>query len=200
MIRQLEPPSNPFATRFVRPGALPFRFPGGQSRETIRRRLEQAQWCGQIVGKHGSGKTTLLRTLDDQWAGWGRIAVTVTLRDQQRRLPIALVEANSWTTKTQVIVDGYEQLCWTSRCWLSWRRRRTGCGLLVTTHGDMRLPTIFRTHTTQDLACNLVRELTWDRRDASLGKYPSQPEILRAFERSDGNMRETLFLLFDLCS
>ncbi len=196
MIRQLEPPSNPFATRFVRPGALPFRLPEGQSWEAFRRRLEHAQWCGKIVGKHGSGKTTLLRSLDDRWASWGRNAVTVTLRDQQRRLPITFVETNSWTTKTQVIVDGFEQLCWTSRCWLSWRCRRTGCGLLVTTHGDMRLPTIFRTNMTKDLACSLVHELTWD---ASLGQIPSQSDIFRAFEQSRGNMRETLFLLFDLC-
>ena len=200
MIRQLEPPSNPFATRFVRPGAIPFRFPGGQSLETFRRRLEDARWCGQIVGKHGSGKTTLLRTLDDHWAGWGRKAVTVTLRDQQRHLPIDLVEINAWTSKTQVIVDGHEQLCWISRCWLSWRCRRAGCGLLVTTHDDLRLPTIFRTNPTKDLACDLVRELTQDRGDRSLGQYPSRPNILRAFDQSGGNLREMLFLLYDLCS
>lgn len=194
MIRQLEPPSNPFATRFVRPGAIPYRFPSGQSLEMFRRRLRDAQWMGQIVGKHGSGKTTLLRTLDNHWSSWGRKAVTVTLRDQQRFLPIALLEANSWTSKTQVIVDGHEQLGWISRCWLSWQCRRTGCGLLVTTHDDQPFPTIFRTNTSKDLAGTLVRDLTRDRWDA-----PTQGDILRAFEQSGGNLREMLFLLYNLC-
>jgi energy-coupling factor transporter ATP-binding protein EcfA2 len=58
--------SNPFATRFVRPGSLEYRFREVKDSATefadIVRRLDQDR-IGLIVGPHGSGKTTLLHSL-----------------------------------------------------------------------------------------------------------------------------------------
>lgn len=79
-------PSNPFCTRFVRPGAIRYRFPteengvgknrtekhregehGGRHNElaemeSICRQLHSSR-AGLIIGPHGSGKSTLLHTL-----------------------------------------------------------------------------------------------------------------------------------------
>ncbi len=57
---------NPFATRAIRAGALPYWDPGQQQTD-IDRRFAQAGFRGAIVGPHGSGKTTLLWSLADRW-------------------------------------------------------------------------------------------------------------------------------------
>src|SRR3989442_1545921 len=46
--------SNPFSTRFIRPGVIPFVFADGQSPETLVEQLRQHHWWGQIIGPHGS--------------------------------------------------------------------------------------------------------------------------------------------------
>ncbi len=55
--------SNPFCSRFVRPGAIGYHFPAGESVESIVERLHACQWRGALVGPHGSGKSTLLHAL-----------------------------------------------------------------------------------------------------------------------------------------
>ncbi|TWU48491.1 hypothetical protein Poly51_43890 [Rubripirellula tenax] len=73
--------SNPFCTRFVRPGALAYRFDCGSKDgvksdvradntdedafDSIVRYLKSSR-VGLIVGPHGSGKSTLLASLDDR--------------------------------------------------------------------------------------------------------------------------------------
>ena len=54
---------NPFSTRFVRPGAIPFVDDTGLIDRTIEcwRKSEQ---IGQIVGPHGSGKTVLTLSIE----------------------------------------------------------------------------------------------------------------------------------------
>ena len=55
--------ANPFATRHVRPGAIPFHFPAETSAAQLVARLRELNWRGAIVGPHGSGKSTLLVAL-----------------------------------------------------------------------------------------------------------------------------------------
>src|SRR5581483_12050635 len=57
------PRVNPFSTRFIQPGAIPFHFPTPDGLAAIVRRLEGAGGRGQIIGPHGSGKSTLLAAL-----------------------------------------------------------------------------------------------------------------------------------------
>ena len=51
--------SNPFSTRFIRPGAIEYLFAPGQTADSLIDRLRHNQWRGQIIGPHGSGKSTL---------------------------------------------------------------------------------------------------------------------------------------------
>lgn len=58
------PVSNPFSTRFIRPGATTYRFPTGVSAHTLADQFfRQHLGRAAIVGPHGSGKTSLLYAL-----------------------------------------------------------------------------------------------------------------------------------------
>src|SRR5687767_3485333 len=100
--------SNPFATRFTRPGALEFLFAGDESIGGLVSKLSANCWRGQIIGPHGSGKSTLLAALLPALETAGRRVIQLDARGPFA-LPAALDSA------TIVVVDGYEQLSWWSR-------------------------------------------------------------------------------------
>src|SRR5437016_5663581 len=79
--------TNPFSTRFVRPGALPFRFSAGQTAASLVARLHELHWRAQIVGPHGTGKSTLLAALLPEIEAAGQQVRAIALHDGQRSLP-----------------------------------------------------------------------------------------------------------------
>ena len=95
---------NPFATRHVRPGAIPYCFPAGVDARQLVERLAAAGWRGQIVGPHGSGKSTLLATLLRTIEQGGRRPLLIALHDGQRRLPERLERMPNLDERS-VIVD-----------------------------------------------------------------------------------------------
>ncbi len=184
---------NPFCTRRVRPGAIPFIFPPGQNAETLVERLRQAGWRGEIVGPHGSGKSTLLAALTAAIKRAGRRTVLIALHDGQRRLPLDLQGDPRLDPSTVLIVDGYEQLgCW-SRLMLKRFCRRRGVGLLATAHDSVGLSTLCRTVATPELAQRIVGELMGGR------EPPFTPEeVSDCLSLHGGDLREMLFNLYDL--
>jgi hypothetical protein len=185
--------TNPFATRWTRPGAIPFDFGGRCSIDDLVHRLAENDWRGSIVGPHGSGKSTLARTLIPALEAEGRIAVLITLHDGERRLPIALRQLDRQGDKLVVVTDGYEQLGRLSRWRLIGHCRRRGYGLLVTAHGNCGLPAIFRTE--PDLA---TIERVVEHSLPPHGGRIYQADLERAWRRHAGNVREFLFDLYDL--
>ena len=184
--------SNPFATRFTRPGAIEFLFPDGESAQTLVDRLREHAWQGEIVGPHGAGKSTLLATLVEPLTSTGRSVVLSTLHQGETSLPKRLDDWRSWSTATQVIVDGYEQLTWWSRRQLARRVREKRAGLLVTSHAPTGLPTLMVVAPRLDAAQRVVRRLVPD------ANAITRDDVARAFRDCDGNIREMLFQLFDL--
>lgn len=185
--------TNPFATRFVRPGALEFVLPSGESLEGLVDKLDLSGWHGQILGPHGTGKSTLLQALQPLLEARLRELVWFTQNNGQRSLAVTDAEAARWHAQTLVIVDGYEQLSWLAKRWLTSVCERHGSGLLVTTHTDMGLPTIFATQPSVELACEVVAQLT------SLGEgLISVEDVSHCYQAHAGNVRETLFALYDL--
>jgi len=184
-------PSNPFSTRFIRPGAIPFVFPEGQSAQSLVELLAANGWCGQIIGPHGSGKSTLLATLIPALAAAGRRAVHIALHQREHRLP--RIERSTLGTDTQLVIDGYEQLSWWARRRVKAMCLRHGAGLLVTAHSDMGLPLIFQTQPSRQLAQTIVEKIL----PADSARL-SADDIHRAFEATGGNLRETLFRLYDV--
>jgi hypothetical protein len=185
--------SNPFSTRFTRPGALPYLLPPGVDWAQLPIRLRDQAWMGQIVGPHGTGKSSFLVALLPALAAAGRQCVEAQLHGGQRRLPPGL-DSRRWTADTQLVVDGYEQL----NRWARWRLRRAiarcGGGLLVTTHSSVGLPTLWTTEPSSELLAALVARLLGQ---ASLGAC-QRAVVERLFARSRGNLREALFDLYDL--
>jgi predicted ATPase len=184
--------SNPFATRFTRPGAIEYAFPEGQDAKKLRARLEANGWWGQIVGPHGSGKSTLLHTLVAELEARGRTVVWFEQTQGERSLAATDEETLAWNATTQVIVDGYEQLGWLARRWLQRMCRRQRAGLLVTAHEDVRLPHLWATAPDEQLVQQLVTLLQGDHAAVSAA------DVSRCYQEHAGNVRETLFALYDL--
>ena len=92
-----------------------------------------------------------------------------------------------------VIVDGYEQLGW----WSRWRLRRccrhASAGLLVTSHHEISLPVIYRTEPSLAIVEQLTRQLL-----VSGLPLITPDDVARAFDHCQGDVRETLFALYDL--
>ena len=207
--------TNPFSTHRVRPGSLHFRFAPHDAIDPLMQELHQHRWRGQIVGPHGSGKTTLLRTLDAHWRHQARDPVTVTLHDRQRAMP--RLPWTDFDDATQLIVDGYEQLSRLERWRLVHRCRARRCGLLVTSHQQQKnLPVLYQTQTTLELVDEIVRALldtaTHIEFDQPLRDFlgcnrnrHTQPPgnacgpslVETRFAESQGDVRETLMLLYD---
>jgi len=183
--------TNPFATRFIRPGAMPFLFLDGDSAEAILSRLKQQNWWGQILGQHGSGKSTLLATLGPLFKAAGRNVVALKVGPGERRLP--QIDRKTVSPATQIVIDGYEQLS----CWSKWKVRRlarsAGAGLLVTAHQDVGLPTLYETNPSEAVALAVAARLL---AEENMQFPPS--EITGAYQAAKGNVRETLFKLYDV--
>lgn len=183
---------NPFATRYTRPGAVPFFFPPGADAKQLVARLRSNDWWGEIVGPHGSGKSTLLCALIPEMNHAGRRTRLIALHDGQRRLGVDLGREIARESNAVVIVDGYEQLSLASRIRLKRFCRRRRCGLVVTSHRPTGLPLLFRTTTSPKLAEEIVRYL--------LGGHAALLDAAtldRCFARHGGDLRETLFELYD---
>lgn len=184
---------NPFATRWTRPGAMPYFFAAGDSAAGVVDRLQAAGWRGQVVGPHGSGKSSLVAALAAELERRGRRVVSIALCDGQRTLGVDLRCATLPGVPTQIVVDGYEQL---SR-WSRWRLhaccRRRDWGLLVTTHRATGLATVAELAPSLALAQGLVSYLT-----ASSPSPVAPADVAEAYAAHGGNLREMLFSLYDL--
>lgn len=183
--------SNPFATCWTRPEALPFVFSPGQSAPQLVAALAAANWRGEIVGPHGSGKSTLLKTLQPHLVAAGRSFTAFTLRKAQRRLPWNQLGASLASLRPLVIVDGYEQLSLLARARLHWRCRRASAGLLITSHRATGLPRLATLAPSLELAKRLVAELT--RRVAS---PVTESDVAAAYASHGSNLRALFFDLY----
>ena len=192
-LRSADVAGNPFATRWVRPGALPFLFGPRQSAAQFVEQLRAYNWRGQIVGPHGSGKSTLLHALRPGLERAGREIVTFSLAGGQQSLDVLAAQRREWTTATLVVVDGFEQLsCW-NRLRVKRQCLRAGAGLLVTTHRDVGLPTIVETAVKLETAQAIAAQLLTGREG-----LVTPADVAERFAKHGGNLRETLFELYDL--
>ncbi len=185
---------NPFSTRHVQPGAIPYQFPEGTTPPQLIDQLRRRNWWGQILGPHGSGKTTLLLALLPALQEAGRQVQRFTLRAGQRRLDVPPNLKHRWNATTQLVIDGYEQLSWLSRRRLQGQCRGHSVGLLVTTHRPIGLPTLLHVRPDCETATRLALRLT--RHAPGL---IDERDVRRCFAQQAGNIREVFFSLYDLC-
>jgi energy-coupling factor transporter ATP-binding protein EcfA2 len=186
------PVENPFCTRRIRPGSLPYLFSPDSSWEAILSRLRNAGSHGEIIGPHGSGKSTLLAGLIPLLEAEDWHTHRIDLHDGERRLPVDLRKIPTNEKRFVLIVDGYEQLSRLSRFQVKWHCRRHGWGLIVTAHSPTGLPELFSTEASLEQANRVVGELLKN------SEYTISPKaISECYVRCQGNLREMLFELYD---
>jgi energy-coupling factor transporter ATP-binding protein EcfA2 len=189
---------NPFITQRTRPGALEFLFLSDQtdvaSLDELVTRWHAQQRRGAIVGPHGSGKSTLLASLLKHLSQTGTQILHVELHDGQRHLPQAAREQLRHADRDLLLaIDGYEQLSlWQRLRWGLWALR-TGVGLIVTSHRGTWLPTLCRVRPALATAQAVVAALQTDRTPAITSQ-----DVAEVFTQQRGDLRETLFALYDL--
>jgi energy-coupling factor transporter ATP-binding protein EcfA2 len=184
---------NPFSTTRIRPGALAFQHPPGETLENLVVRLRQSNWRGQIVGPHGSGKSTLLAALLPALEQAGRKPTLISCQGGQRRMPAGFYRRGELhDTAALVVVDGYEQLGRWQRLRLKWYCRRRRAGLLVTTHAPVGLPTLCVTKPDLPLACRLVAQLLGPQQALITAE-----EIGQAYQNHAGDLREMFMEFYD---
>jgi hypothetical protein len=219
-------PVNPFSTRFVRPDCTSYCFADGEDADAVAAATITQLTCrgtAAIIGPHGTGKSTLLHTLVQRLSDvfprvqWIRLSsasdAARELRQWQREQ--AAADGTSPAKTDCLVIDGFEQLPWTSRQRLIWRSRRWAMPgrprdcrtpsrpcLLVTAHRpQLGIRTVYRTG--WDAA--LVKRLTAEKlRDVP---EPTRQEMLRLAEQhaarlqqgraADRNVRDYWFLLYD---
>lgn len=174
--------------------ALSYRLPPEAGDwDTIIAQFEQAKFRGAIVGAHGTGKTTFLLSLQRELEqrGWP-VVMLFTNSERGGVLPGAWVKAiRKADEKTIVIADGYD-VFWRWEKRRLRRRLRPRGGLIVTAHGPVALPTLYRTDASLTLLIDLVRGLY----EQAGAEPPDEQRIRTLLTQSDGNMREVLRQLY----
>jgi hypothetical protein len=203
---------NPFATCWIKPGAIPFRFDENQSAESLVVNLASHSWQGAIIGPHGSGKSTLLESLKPALRTARCRILSTKTRYDQRRLPSEfwnqLHEATArlkcdWpcasaatlpadNMRVLAVIDGFEQLAWLERTRIQRFCRRHGIGLLVTSHRSLGLPTLIRLSPDRTIIDRLVADLC---EEVSTGVTAA--DVAESHACHGSNVREIFFDLYN---
>jgi hypothetical protein len=191
------PGDNPFVTRAIRSGMVPFLFPPGESFQRLVERLREGHWRGQIVGPHGSGKSTLLASLLPEIAEQAGEVAVARLFVGRHRLPSEFQSADRFRRPARgtrvFVIDGYEQL----PAWRRWRLQRrclrAGTGLLVSAHHALAgLPVLYETRATAETAWRVVTQLM-----PPEGTGLTRERVATLLASHAGDVREVLFELYD---
>jgi energy-coupling factor transporter ATP-binding protein EcfA2 len=190
------PVSNPFATRFTRPGCIESRDATGGAIDVgeVRERLRGLGGTAAIVGPHGSGKSTLLVHLAATMEASGEVVSRVRLRSLSD-VPAVWAAIRHSAAGGTACIDSWESIGPVARGLLRVAARASGCGLLVTSHHGAGMPELIRCGTSESLLRSIVRALpghaSWH------GTLIFEADIEAAFASHGGNLRESLYELYD---
>ena len=183
--------SNPFATRYTRPGAVPPLDQAGDPLDVgvVLTALERHRLVA-IVGPHGTGKSTLLAALADRLASERRPAEFVRLR--RRRDGLRLLAAfGRGAADSTLLVDGWERLGWPWSFLAVAIARLHGRRMVVTSHRSSGMAVAARTAGTLPLLTAIVARLP-----AHDGRI-TEADLADAFTRHGENLRDALGDLYD---
>ena len=193
---------NPFATRFIQPGAISYNcFDRGNVTELAKRFLELPSKRGIIIGPHGSGKSTLIASLVAE--------LSIILPDSKiHQLRFStdrpawrslLVSTKQWPHSSIVVLDGYEQLKYWSRFLIERIARTRSISIMATAHQPIRgFEPIWRTSVSESSSRWVVEQLL-----QQAGHPAGVKELLQSDAWSHSraihgeNLRESLFDMYD---
>jgi len=192
--------SNPFCTRFFRPGALPYWDTPQCDVDGLMEQLATYRCWGQIVGDHGSGKSTLVCDIQRhlRTRGYDVLDFVYTADRKPKHVARELVsriqESSAGHNRIQVTLDGFEQLSWYQRRQARSVGRRHGVGLLVTAHRALYgFPVLAQLKLTAELAQRIVHHLVGE----SAAQFLGQLDFAELCSCHKNNMRDILFDLYD---
>ena len=194
--------SNPFSTRFIQPGALPYEFFGQTNANALAQRLLSLRSKrGMIVGPHGSGKSTLVQSLFEPISLLAPAARLHPLRFSSDKVTnrIALRERKNWANGSIVILDGYEQLPFWTRMFVEWMVRGKAATLLVTMHKPrLGFELLWQTTTDNRTAEWVIGQLLPENeREETIVRLMRSPDWTASRMRNGENLRESLFDMYD---
>lgn len=160
--------------------------------EEIFARLDLLDGRAAVVAPHGHGKTTFLEAIDREWRERGLRTHFIRLNEERRGLTRRELESlrKSILPGDAVIADGAEQLNW-----LAWRRFRRAAAeaafLVISTHAEERLPTLYECRVSPSTLQWLVTEIT----EGEEKLDDTDAEAL--FAKHGGNLRDAVRDLYD---
>lgn len=185
-------PSNPFSTRFTRPGSIPPLDASGELVDVtaLADRIPAPGGCGAISAPHGHGKTSLLLAILERVAARGKPTALVRVGSPRDAWRVLAVVART-APHTVVGIDGWDRMWFAVMPAVRLVAICRGASLLVTTHRPGRLPVLARCETSRDLLSAIVDRLP------DHGGLIDATDIDDAFSRHGGNVREALYDLYD---
>lgn len=161
--------------------------------DNLIQKLEAQQFRGAIVGQHGSGKTTLLEGLAKKLLPLNHSVKSLRLNSESPNFsPEFLDKFFSLLNKNDIVLlDGAEQLNFISWQYFKYKVKKAK-GLIITTHKEGQLPTIYNCKTNYQLLNDILFELIGSQ---ATNIKPSSKEL---FDKHQGNIRDVLREYYDI--
>lgn len=205
--------TNPFASRFIRPGAIPYLARDGKSPQFLADQFLQSHSPAlAIVGPHGSGKSTLLHALlpflgtlveidnvasselflPSRREPIGRRIHFFRLHAKQSPSPLIWKSLERACDSDLFVIDGFEQLGWFHAWWVLRRVRKNRSRLLLTCHRPIAgVPSWMETHVDREVESHVLRHLIGDTH------WMDEEAWIASRQRRGQNLRESLMDLYD---
>jgi len=188
--------SNPFSTRHTRPGSIATLDATGRpvDLDVLLDRLQGLGGTAAIVGPHGSGKSTLLTHLATALERQGGRVPRIRLHSRAD-VPAVWMAIRQADPGDTICIDSWECTGRLAGGLLRMKASMMGRHLLVTSHQRAGFPELMQCTTSPALLRSIVGCLP--DHELWLGTLVHTADIDRAFATHGGNLRESLYELYD---
>jgi DNA replication protein DnaC len=161
--------------------------------ENLIKRLKELNFYAALVGDHGSGKTTLLESIVIKLIELNYKPKLLRLNTEKPSFPKSFLREFSKSLKKTdiVILDGAEQLNFLSWQYFKYKVKNAD-GLIITTHKEGRLPTLYRCQTSYKILDKILLELL------GIQAKDLEKNSQKLFDKHQGNIRNVLREYYDI--